>query len=139
MKQVDTRDLKSLAARRAGSTPASGTNFFNPTKIKDKMDTFEFKTFSEDDGTELTLKTSSWHFTLDEILEKFANFLKGAGFQVEGELQFVTDEETDEDGFFTGIMIEDDDTEDDDDDTDGEEDEDADSLWSKLDVENGKM
>jgi hypothetical protein len=103
------------------------------------MDTFEFKTFSEDDGTELTLKTSSWHFTLDEILEKFANFLKGAGFQVEGELQFVTDEEVDEDGFFTGIVFEDDDTEDEDDDTDGEEDEDADSLWSKLDVENGKM
>jgi hypothetical protein len=101
------------------------------------MDTFEFKTFSEDNDTELTLKTSSWHFTLDEVLEKFTNFLKGAGFQVEGELQFVTDEETDEDGFFKGTIFEDDD--DDEDDSDGEEDEDADSLWSKLDVENGKM
>jgi hypothetical protein len=103
------------------------------------MDTFEFKMVSDDNTTELALKTSSWNFTLDEILEKFTHFLKGAGFQVEGELQFVTDEEVDEDGFFKGIVFEDDDTEDEDDDTDGEEDQDADSLWSKLDVENSKM
>jgi len=102
------------------------------------MDTFEFKMVSDDDTTELALKTSSWNFTLDEILEKFTHFLKGAGFQIEGELQFVTDDEVDEDGFFKGIVFEDGE-EDEDDDMYAEEDQDADSLWSKLDVENGKM
>jgi hypothetical protein len=94
------------------------------------MDTFEFKVNNDDDSSELTMKFSEWSASLPQILDKFAQFLKGAGFIVEGELQFVVD--VDEDGFFTGAVLDEDDSQDD------SEDAEDDDFWHKLDSDVNK-
>ena len=61
MKLVDTRDLKSLAEKRAGSIPARGTNsnFYKSSKMK-KEDLYHWQDTAQD-----TQKC-------DEVFEKFA-------------------------------------------------------------------
>ena len=59
------------------------------------MNDFEFKFTDSDDDTEITLKFSGWG--LNTVLEKFEQFLRGAGYSFEGNLEFVSDEYEDAD------------------------------------------